>query len=299
MPRGASHTATAVCFFRAVEHARGPGLRALDDPFAARLLPPALAALAQAPATRRLLLGRFDVGLGVAALARYVVARHLTLDAALCAFAEAGGRQVVVLGAGLDARAARFGPTFPDLTFWEVDFPATQYAKRDLLARAGLSREATRFVPVDFEREALDGALLAAGLDRAAPTLFLWEGVTMYLAPEAVVATLEALARVTQGAMAGSLASRVVFDAWVPSSGTLAATARRATSRLLGLIGEPFKFSLAPDEAGRMLSAAGWHLQAAHDRAALATRLGPDRGPIHPDVCVFEATRAASPQESP
>jgi methyltransferase (TIGR00027 family) len=301
MPRGTSLTALAVCFFRAAEHARGPARRALDDAYAARLLPGPLAALAEARGTREALLGRWDLGLGPASLARYVVARHRVIDEALLAFVAAGGRQVVILGAGLDARAWRFSERLREVRVWEVDFPATQAEKRARFAEAGLADGGPTFLAVDFERTRLDEALVAAGLDTGAPTLFLWEGVTMYLEPHAVATTLAALGRLTPPARASDArapASRVIFDAWVPSSGTLAAAARRATGRLLGLIGEPFKFSLAPDEAARMLSAAGWECLAVLDRSALSLAIGPERGAIHPDVCVIDAVRSSAPQES-
>jgi O-methyltransferase involved in polyketide biosynthesis len=37
------------------------------------------------------------------------------------------------------------------------------------------------FVPADFQTEDWLARLVAAGFDRAARTVFLWEGVTMYL----------------------------------------------------------------------------------------------------------------------
>ena len=123
----------------------------------------------------------------------------------------------------------------------------------------------------------------------------------MYLTPEAVADTLSAVAGLTPPAQPGTPPSRLVFDAWVPSSGSLRAAVRRGTSHLLGLIGEPFKFALAPDEAPRMLARAGWRVRALHDRAGLASGLGLPSAAIYPDVCVVDAERAPAPEpkESP
>jgi methyltransferase (TIGR00027 family) len=292
MPRGTSLTASAVCLFRALEHARGPARR-LEDPFAARLLPHELAAVASSSLAAQALLGGRGVWLGAGALARYVIARHRVLDAVMLDFLAAGGEQVVVLGAGLDARGLRFPRELGGATLFEVDFPATQRHKRARLEAAGLSERAsaTRFVEVDFEREDLSSALRASGLNVARPTCFLWEGVTMYLAPEAVHATLSALAAVTPPRQPLELTSRLAFDVWVRPPGSLGAAVRAGLGALLGFVGEPFKFALAPDEAPRMLARAGWRVRNAHDRAALATNLGVPALAICPDVCVFDAER--------
>src|SRR5262245_64390258 len=54
-------------------------------------------------------------------------------------------RQIVILGAGYDTRAARLPRA--GVTFFEVDHPATQQAKRERLARlAGYPAEAARYV---------------------------------------------------------------------------------------------------------------------------------------------------------
>lgn len=53
----------------------------------------------------------------------------------------------------------------------------------------GLTNSNVTYVPVDFERDSLNHELEAAGFDRGAPTLVVWEGVTNYLSAEAVAET--------------------------------------------------------------------------------------------------------------
>ncbi|WP_394820995.1 class I SAM-dependent methyltransferase [Pendulispora albinea] len=103
-----------------------------------------------------------------------------------------GARQLVLLGAGLDARAWRLSDLRDSVVF-EVDHPSTQaYKRKKIGARPSLARE-VRFVAVDFERDALDERLVGAGYDPGVLSVFVWEGVTMYLLPESVDYTLSQL----------------------------------------------------------------------------------------------------------
>ena len=68
---------------------------------------------------------------------------------------NAGATQLVVLGAGLDTLAYRT-PLAAGLRIFEVDFPATQARKREMLAAAAIAvPETLTYVGVDFERETL------------------------------------------------------------------------------------------------------------------------------------------------
>jgi methyltransferase (TIGR00027 family) len=102
--------------------------------------------------------------------------------------------QVVVLGAGLDTRAARLAAA--GVRFFEVDHPATQAHKRDQLAAAdGYPVDAATYVPCDFERgDDFVDQLATGGFDPAAPAVVIWEGVTAYLTEPAVRATARRIA---------------------------------------------------------------------------------------------------------
>jgi methyltransferase (TIGR00027 family) len=95
---------------------------------------------------------------------------------------------VVVLGAGLDSRAARLASV--ERRFWEVDHPSTQAYKRQEVGDAW----GATFVACDLSEADPVDALGAAGLGPGAPVLVVWEGVTMYLPPVAVERTLARLA---------------------------------------------------------------------------------------------------------
>ena len=78
----------------------------------------------------------------------------------------------MVLGAGLDTLAYRT-PLAGRLRIFEVDHPATQARKREMLAAAAIAvPETLSFVPVDFEREKLSERLEAAGFKSTRAQLF-------------------------------------------------------------------------------------------------------------------------------
>lgn len=102
-------------------------------------------------------------------------------------------RQVVILGAGYDTRAARLPRA--GVRFFEVDHPATQAAKRERLAKLdGYPVDAATYVTCNFEREDPIERLGASGFGLREPALVIWEGVVPYLTEPAVRATATRLA---------------------------------------------------------------------------------------------------------
>ena len=117
---------------------------------------------------------------GKETLGQMITARTSFLDEIL-ENAAPGMRQIVFLGAGYDTRAN--GPMPREkLRFFEVDLPVTQALKIASLDQTGLARDHVTFVTTDFESDNLFERLAAAGYDPQQPTLFSWEGVTLYLA---------------------------------------------------------------------------------------------------------------------
>ena len=104
-------------------------------------------------------------------------------------FLAQGGRQVLLLGAGFDCRAARFRRELADAIVFEVDHPATQAKKRRVLAEVGIERDGVGYLAWDFEStpmSELPARLAALGQLPPRLTLTVWEGVSMYLTPAAI-----------------------------------------------------------------------------------------------------------------
>ena len=153
------------------------------DPWAARLAGEEGLALAR----------RFDGAFAHAEL--WIALRTAAIDEQVRRFtrAHARARQVVILGAGLDTRAARLAE--PGVRFFEVDHPESQAVKLERLhALDGYPVEAATYVSCDFEREDFLARLHASGFAASEPALVIWEGVVYYLSEEAVRGTLRRIA---------------------------------------------------------------------------------------------------------
>ena len=102
-------------------------------------------------------------------------------DWALEAVGESKSRQLVILGAGMDTRAFRLG--WPSsMRIWEVDSPDLFSLKESRLQSAGSRPDVDRVtVPADLTARAWVSRLVASGLDKESPTVWLAEGLFQYL----------------------------------------------------------------------------------------------------------------------
>ena len=176
------------------------GLDPYGLPFAGQPFTGFDALLAVSPLLRRLCFGRDTAFLAYATTTH--VLRTVAIDGAVESFQRSRGKQVVILGAGFDARALRLHASMPGMRWVEVDAPASQVAKRVALSRdappgaPGDDGPDIRFVAHNFETETgeqLKAKLVDAGLDLTAPVLTIMEGVIMYLTPDAAEATFALL----------------------------------------------------------------------------------------------------------
>jgi methyltransferase (TIGR00027 family) len=137
----------------------------------------------------------------------YFVARTAWFDGIFRNALGDGIRQIVLLGAGYDTRAWRFRDLLGDARVFELDIRSTQESKIAALHAAGMDTpEQVSFVRIDFRSEDLETVLVRAGYDPTQRTLFVWEGVTYYLAEESVNATLRFVHRNS------ARGSRLCFD---------------------------------------------------------------------------------------
>ncbi|MEY2568419.1 MAG: hypothetical protein QOE35_2948 [Actinomycetota bacterium] len=125
-------------------------------------------------------------------MADYIGARTRFFDERLLDACQAGAHQVVIVGAGYDARSVRFRQ--PSVAFYELDHPGTQADKVDRLREVDVDAADVRFVPVDLGHDAVVDALAAAGQDADSPTHFMCEGLTPYLPTPVLTGLLRSLA---------------------------------------------------------------------------------------------------------
>ncbi|HMO49369.1 MAG TPA: class I SAM-dependent methyltransferase [Rubrivivax sp.] len=176
------------------------------------------------------------------ALRAALVARSRFVEDELARGVAVGVRQYVLLGAGLDTFAYRSPHNSEGLQVFEVDHPGTQGWKQQLLAEAGIGVPSSlRFVPVDFERDELEGALRQAGFRADQPACVSWMGVTMYLTADAVLRTVGTVASFAAG-------TSLCFDYRIPA--TMLNPIERAVDEFVGqqaaAIGEPWLSAFDP-----------------------------------------------------
>lgn len=183
--------------------------------------------------------------------------RKRLIERGVASAVNGGYGRVVVIGAGLDMLTLRMERSGLGARCVELDHPATQAYKRKLLARAGAVARRIELVPADLARITVSEALARSmGADLALPTVFVVEGVTMYLDEGQVRGLLADLRSVAPRA-------RLLFTFMEPdASGHVRFTRQTPMLRLLlRLCGEPFKWGVRAAELGAFLEAAGWTLE--------------------------------------
>ena len=206
-----------------------------------------------------------------------------------------GVRQVVVLGAGFDTFAYRLAAA-ADVRVFEVDHPATQAEKRRRLAAARLAEPAhVVYVGCDFETQTFVDALAAAGFDAHRPSFVFWLGVTAYLTPEAVMATLAAVAALPGGA-------EIVFDYVVPPEAIERETARAAHQELakkVAAAGEPLRACFDPPALRARLATLGFGEIEDRGTEEIAARYAPNLTPARGGAGARLLRAATAPTASP
>jgi methyltransferase (TIGR00027 family) len=201
----------------------------------------------------------------------FIAARSRIAEDALSVAVNNGASQLVVLGAGLDTLAYRT-PLTERLRIFEVDHPATQAWKRDMLAAAAIPVPNTvTFVPVDFERQTLADALNAAGFVSGARSFFSWLGVAPYLTEQAIFSTLAFIAGLPGGA-------EVVFDYVNPAASIAPAgrAAHQALAERVAALGEHIQSYFDTEQLCAELRAIGFRHVDDVGPAQLASQFFPE-----------------------
>lgn len=197
------------------------------------------------------------------------IRKRLIEQAAVRAISE-GFTQVIVIGAGLDMLTLRLNRAAPGIRCIEIDHPATLAHKRQMLTLASSDAHHIDLVVADLARTTVTEALTrSAHFDRSLPTLFVAEGLTMYLTPAQVRNLLADLLHAAPNA-------RLLMTFMQPgTAGRVRFTRQTILLRLLlQLLGEPFQWGLRTTDLPEFLSASGWalaHLSGPPEFSACAT----------------------------
>lgn len=170
-------------------------------------------------------------------LSHLVTARTLYFDLLIDKYRNSI-EQFVCLGAGFDTRC--FGKFKAcKLRCFELDKKKIQQLKIASLEKAGIDASYVTFVPVDFLKPHWYEKLKLAGYDPTKRTMFLWEGVTLYLDEKSVRSSLR---EIRQHSAIGSV---VICDIYAKSfvKGEYA-TGKKPSQVVMKATGEQFGFGL-------------------------------------------------------
>jgi methyltransferase (TIGR00027 family) len=239
------------------------------DPAAADLIAPEAArwseAFLSASKTGRRLLASCRPAIGRAAwrllerathpgIVLHWMMRKRWIEARVRAAIADGASQFVVLGAGFDTLGVRIAREHPDVRVVEIDHSATLAEKRPAIEMiVGSGRPI--LVEADFSGgDQTESVLPIAAIDRRRRTIFLAEGLLMYLAESRVRSLLRELATATD------VPARLVFSFMVEREGGEIGFEPRSAivTYWLAIKGEPFRWSMSPGRAPAFAREVGW-----------------------------------------
>ena len=195
----------------------------------------------------------------------YLAARTSFFDRTVTGAIDRGGRQIVVGAAGYDARSLRYAK--PGVRWFEVDHPATQRDKLARLKRLGIAAAGVRFVEADFTRDPVAARLREAGLDADAPSLFLLEGVAVYLE----LAVLESV--LVQFRQVAAPGSQLAISASVSRPDD---RNRARFEAAVAAMGEPVRSTFEAGQAEDLLARSGWPVADADGKADASGKAATD-----------------------
>jgi len=172
-----------------------------------------------------------------------IAARIRYMDEKVSDAVGSGFRQMIIVGAGYDTRAYRIRGVREKLMVFEVDHPATQRVKKETIREIfGDLPAHVAYVPMVFGEDRLDEKLSESGCDSTRKTLFIAEGLLMYLPPPAVDGLLT---YIRSNSAAGSSLVADVFDTTVVD-GTSPLKEARMLRKFVESEGSPLRFGI-PD----------------------------------------------------
>jgi methyltransferase (TIGR00027 family) len=253
--RRVSMSAQATLRWRAIESLRPDDERICYDPVASKLMGPFWSCLSRNKFIRKRLIRQMDNE--ISGVANWIAARTKYLDDFVRAEIKAGIKQLVILGAGYDTRAYRLHELGEQVKVSELDDLATLKFKvaRVKIALGSFPKNIV-YVPIDFSSEKLEAKLVQRFYDRNLKTLFIWEGVTMYLTAEAVDQTLAFIEG--NSGEGSSVVFDYLFESVVNGTSDLmeAKKLRQTTANLC----EPLLFGIREDSIEGFLSSRGFDL---------------------------------------
>jgi methyltransferase (TIGR00027 family) len=125
----------------------------------------------------------------------YVIARTKYIDSIFKDAIKNGFEQILIMGAGFDSRAIRFlNSNRSNIKVYEIDTSHTLNSKIRQLKKRGINIPVNNiYISIDFNKEDLRTRLWDYKFEPNKKTLFLLEGITMYLSHDAIDDTFKVI----------------------------------------------------------------------------------------------------------
>ncbi|MFA6331548.1 MAG: class I SAM-dependent methyltransferase [Methanoregula sp.] len=253
-PGGPSWIAEGIALQRLAESILPEDIRIFNDPYAIHFINPIkLAWTRDHPAETQAMVD--DIERKMPGWSNAIRGRVRYFDDVVQNAASEGFSQIVILGAGYDTRAYRISTLKGHIRVFEIDRPATQDRKTGIVKKIfGELPDYVSFIPYEIGQGPWWPALEEAGYSPSQKTLFLLEGLVMYLPRKDVD---ELIAGLAEHAGAGST---VLFD-FIPQSladGTSDAEGGQNIRNWTIEIGEPILSGFADGEVVPFLTGLGY-----------------------------------------
>lgn len=243
---GPGKMAEGIAMIRAYESSKPEDERICYDPYAIHFINPKILEYAAKH--------RDDANAAMDDSTGSIVARVRYFDDFVKKSINDGFEQLVIFGAGFDTRAYRI-EELENVKVFEVDHPDTQRFKVQKIKEIfGSIPEHVVYVPVDFESQTLGKELFNGGYNRSLRTLFIMEGLIMYITPESVSETLKYIVGNS------GKGSAIIFD-YFPESvikGTNKLKIAQDIRNFAIQQGEPLRFGIKEGELKKFLSKFGF-----------------------------------------
>jgi methyltransferase (TIGR00027 family) len=224
----------------------------------------------------------------------YVIARTKYIDSVFENAIQENCEQILIFGAGFDSRGIRLSGKGKPVKVFELDARYTQEAKLNQLKKRRITAPGNIvYIPIDFNKERLEDKLVEYGFSKNKKSLFILEGLIMYLEETAVDNTFSIIHKFADR---GSLVVCDYIYASVLRKENLY-YGEKNIHRAVLYAGEPWKFGIEKGEIEIFLLNRGFKLIEHLDRGALENRYfiekrGIISGRINGTHCLFLAEKA-------
>ena len=199
-----SRTAEMTCISRAISVMEKRKHYKSDDYIAPLMLPTWFKTIIRLPFAKKI----FTRVIAPKGIYEYVISRTKYIDFLFKQAILQNFNQILIFGAGFDSRALRFKNETGQIKIFELDVTVTQHTKINQYQRRNLTiPENLIFVPIDFDKDSLSEKLDESRFKKDLKSLFVLEGLIMYLQPESVDITFRTIQNYS------GKGSWVVFDA--------------------------------------------------------------------------------------